>query len=112
MFAKRVLAAPFAIIGSIGVVTQLPNFNRFLKSKHIDVELLTAGEYKRTLSVFGENTPEGRQKCQDEINVMHQLFKDHIHMHRPQVDIDQVATGEYWLAKTSTRFKTCRSIDL
>ncbi len=95
--ANKILAAPFAIIGSIGVIAQLPNFNRLLKEKHIDFEQITAGNYKRTLTVFGENTKEGRDKLRHEIEEIHQLFKNLIHEHRPQLDILKVSTGEIWL---------------
>jgi serine protease SohB len=94
--ADTIVAAPFAIIGSIGVVAQIPNFNRFLKSKEIDVELHTAGQYKRTLTLLGENTEEGRQKFRESLNETHDLFKGFVHQMRPQLDIEQVATGEHW----------------
>ncbi len=93
---ERIIAAPFAILGSIGVVAQLPNFNRFLRQRDVDVELHTAGAYKRTLTVLGENTPEGRAKFQAELDETHQLFKAFVHEHRPTVDIEAVATGEHW----------------
>lgn len=94
--APTILAAPFAILGSIGVLAQLPNFYRALQHHHIDFEQLTAGEYKRTLSMFGKNTEEGRKKLQEEIEEAHSLFKDFVHEHRPQLDIDKIATGEHW----------------
>lgn len=97
--ADKILAAPFAIIGSIGVIVQLPNFHRLLKEKNIDFEQLTAGNFKRTLTVFGENTEEGREKLHQEIEEIHHLFKSLIQEHRPQLDIEKVATGEHWLAK-------------
>lgn len=93
---SKICAAPFAIIGSIGVIAQLPNFYRFLKNKEIDFEQVMAGEYKRTLTIFGENTEKGREKMQEEVDSIHQLFKKFIVMHRPEVNIEQVATGEYW----------------
>lgn len=93
----KILSAPFAIIGSIGVIVQLPNFNRVLKDKHIDFEQFTAGEFKRTVTLFGKNTQEGKDKLQEEIEEVHQLFKNLIVDHRPQLDIDKVATGEHWL---------------
>lgn len=102
--ADRIVAAPFAIIGSIGVVTQLPNFHQFLKQKHIDFEQITAGEYKRTLSLFGENTDKGREKVKQEVDEMLELFKLHIHQFRPQVNVAQVATGEHWLAQQAAQF--------
>jgi len=94
--ADKIVAAPFSIIGSIGVVAQIPNFNRFLKSKEIDIELHTAGQYKRTLTLLGENTEEGRQKFREDLNETHHLFKDFVHRMRPALDIEQVATGEHW----------------
>lgn len=97
--ADRILAAPFAIVGSIGVVAQLPNFHRLLKKHDVDFELLTAGEYKRTLTVFGENTEQGRQKLKQELEDTHGLFKDYIRRFRPGLDVDRVATGEYWLGE-------------
>lgn len=94
--ADRIIAAPFAILGSIGVIAQLPNFNRLLKKHDIDYEQFMAGEYKRTVTLFGENTDKGRHKFQEEIEATHALFKDFVRNHRPQLDLDQVATGEYW----------------
>ena len=94
--ANKIVAAPFAILGSIGVVAQIPNLNRFLKNKDIDVELHTAGQYKRTLTLLGENTEEGRQKFREELNETHHLFKDFVKEMRPSLDIEQVATGEHW----------------
>lgn len=103
--ANQILAAPFSIIGSIGVIAQLPNFNRFLKEKNIDFEMVTAGEYKRTLTMFGENTEKGRQKFLEELEDIHTLFKEHIAAHRTQVDLNEVSTGEHWLAKKAFEYK-------
>ena len=94
--ADEIHAAPFSIIGSIGVVAQLPNFNRLLKKHDIDYEQHTAGDFKRTLTVFGENTDEGRQKFQEELEETHVLFKDFVSKYRPQLELDKVATGEHW----------------
>lgn len=94
---EKIVSAPFAVLGSIGVVAQLPNVNRLLKKHDIDFEVLTAGEYKRTLTVFGENTEKGREKFQEDLDVTHQLFKDFVSRYRPQLHIDEVATGEVWL---------------
>ncbi|MGE7353497.1 protease SohB [Pseudomonas qingdaonensis] len=93
----RIVSAPFAILGSIGVVAQLPNVNRLLKKHDVDFEVFTAGEYKRTVTVFGENTEKGREKFQEDLDVTHQLFKDFVSRYRPQLHIDEVATGEVWL---------------
>ncbi|MBA4697411.1 MAG: protease SohB [Legionella sp.] len=95
--ANRLIAAPFAMVGSIGVVAQLPNFHRWLKKNDIDVELLTAGEYKRTLTLFGENTSKGREKFQEDLETIHQVFKNYVLANRPQLEMDKVATGEHWL---------------
>lgn len=103
--ADKILAAPFAIIGSIGVVAQLPNFHRFLKKRDIDFELVTAGEYKRTLTVFGENTEKAREKTKDDLEEIHRLFKEFIETNRKTVNIEQVATGAHWLAKDALELK-------
>ncbi|MFN3711046.1 MAG: protease SohB [Alishewanella aestuarii] len=94
--ADKILAAPFAIIGSIGVIAQLPNFNRLLKKHDVDFEQFTAGEFKRTVTLFGENTDKGRQKFQQELEETHQLFKAFVARHRPALTLDKVATGEHW----------------
>jgi len=94
--ADKILAAPFAIIGSIGVVAQLPNFNRVLKKHDVDYEILTAGKYKRTMTMFGENTTKGRKKFVEDLEDIHQLFKAHVSSRRPQLDIEKIATGETW----------------
>ncbi len=103
--ANRIVAAPFAILGSIGVVAQLPNFHRLLKKNDVDFELLTAGEYKRTLTMLGENTDEGRQKFVEELEDTHTLFKEFVSEHRPQVQIEEVATGETWYGKRALGVK-------
>lgn len=97
--ADRIVAAPFAVIGSIGVLAQLPNFHRLLKKNDIDFELFTAGEYKRTVTMFGENTDKGREKFSEELEKTHELFKDFVSTNRPQLDIAKVATGEVWYGK-------------
>src|SRR4051812_23568492 len=97
--ADRIVAAPFAIIGSIGVVAQVPNFHRVLKKHDVDFQEMTAGEFKRTVSVFGEITERGRKKFQEELEDTHQLFKEFVKVNRPKLDLDQVATGEHWLAR-------------
>jgi serine protease SohB len=94
--AQKIIAAPFAIVGSIGVVAQVPNFHQLLKKNHIEVEQFTAGEFKRTVTLFAENTDKGRKKFQHELEETHQLFKDFVQKHRPVLDIDAVATGEHW----------------
>ena len=102
--ANRVIAAPFAVVGSIGVVAQIPNVHRLLKKKDVDVEVITAGKYKRTLTVFGENTEEGRQKFIEDMEDLHTLFQEFVADKRPALDLDKVATGEAWYGQ--------RAIDL
>ena len=102
--ADKVIAAPFALVGSIGVVAQIPNVHRLLKKNDIDFEVITAGQYKRTMTVFGENTEEGRQKFTEELEDVHALFQEFVHDNRPSVDLAKVATGEAWYGQ--------RAIDL
>ena len=103
--ADRIVTAPFAIVGSIGVVAQLPNIHRFLKKHDVDVEMLTAGEYKRTLTVLGQNTDSGRAKLQEEIEDVHALFKSFVGDHRPDVDLEAVGTGEAWYGQRAIERK-------
>tara|TARA_B100000900_G_scaffold365025_1_gene340014 strand:+ start:1517 stop:2581 length:1065 start_codon:yes stop_codon:yes gene_type:complete len=94
--ANKIVAAPFAVVGSIGVVAQIPNVHRLLKKNDVDVEVLTAGKYKRTLTLLGENTDEGREKFQQELEDVHALFQEFVVDNRPEMDIAAVATGEAW----------------
>jgi serine protease SohB len=103
--ADRLIAAPFAIVGSIGVLAQLPNFHRLLEEKGVDFEQITAGRYKRTLTMFGENTDEGRAKMKEQVEEIHEIFKNQIREHRPQVEIERVATGEHWYGVRALELK-------
>jgi serine protease SohB len=94
--ANTIVAAPFAIVGSIGVVAQIPNFNRLLKENNVDYLEMTAGEYKRTLTMLGEVTEKGKNKFQEQLEQTHTLFQNHIEQYRPKLSMTDVATGEYW----------------
>jgi serine protease SohB len=94
--ATKIYAAPFAILGSIGVLAQIPNFNRMLDSHGVDFEQVTAGKYKRTVTMFGENTDADRAKLQEELEDVHALFKDAVSKYRPNMDVEKIATGEHW----------------
>lgn len=95
--ADKLIAAPFAIIGSIGVLVQLPNFHRVLKKYDVDYQQISAGEYKRTLSVFGEITEKGKDKVQEDVENIHAIFKNWVKDHRPSIEIDKISTGETWV---------------
>jgi len=97
--ADRIVAAPFAVVGSIGVVAPAPNLHRLLKKNDIDYEEMTAGEFKRTVSVLGEITPEGREHFRGKLDATHEAFKTHVAECRPAVDIAEVANGDHWLAR-------------
>ena len=97
--ADQIIAAPFAVLGSIGVLAQIPNFHRFLKKHDIDFEQIAAGKYKRTLTLFGENRSEDREKLKEELEEAHALFKEFVKTNREQVDIEKIATGEHWYGK-------------
>jgi serine protease SohB len=103
--ANKIIAAPFAIVGSIGVLLQMPNFKRFLAEKNIDFEQITAGNYKRTLTLFGNNTAAGRDKVREELNAIHHQFQQLISEFRPNIDLSKIATGEYWLAKDALKLQ-------
>jgi len=103
--ANRIAAAPFAVVGSIGVVAQIPNIHRLLKRHDVDIELLTAGQHKRTLTILGKNTPEGRAKFQEELEETHGLFKAYLQRFRPQLDLERLATGEHWYGEQALELK-------
>lgn len=109
--ADKILSAPFAIVGSIGVIAQIPNFHRLLKKNDIEFEQIMAGQYKRTLTLFGENTEEGREKLQEEVNETHELFKAFVAENRPIVDINKVATGEHWYGQKALELKLVDGIE-
>ena len=108
--ANNIIAAPFAILGSIGVIAQLPNFNKLLKKNDIDFEQFTAGEFKRTVTMFGENTEKGKEKFIEELEETHVLFKDFVSAHRPSLDLAKVATGEHWFGTTALELGLVDSI--
>jgi serine protease SohB len=99
--ATRIIAAPFAILGSIGVIAQLPNFNRFMDSHGVDFEQVTAGDYKRNVTMFGKNTDADRARLKEQLEDVHSLFKAAVSAYRPDLDLDQVATGEHWYGTTA-----------
>ncbi|UYZ83822.1 protease SohB [Entomomonas sp. E2T0] len=107
---NRIYSAPFAILGSIGVVAQIPNAHKLLKKHDIDYEVMTAGEYKRTMTVFGENTAKGREKFQEDLEITHQLFKSFVATNRPHLNIDEIATGETWLGTAALEKQLVDSI--
>ena len=100
---EKIISAPFAILGSIGVVAQLPNVNRLLKKHDVDFEVFTAGEYKRTVTVFGENSDSGKAKFEAELQQTHALFKHFVEKYRPQMDVEAVATGEHWYGEDALK---------
>ena len=109
--ADQIVAAPFAILGSIGVVAQVPNVHRLLKKHDVDVELHTAGAFKRTLTVLGENTDAGREKFKQELEETHTLFKEFVHAQRPSVDLERVATGEHWYGQQALGLGLCDKLE-
>ncbi|MEQ1802515.1 MAG: protease SohB [Gammaproteobacteria bacterium] len=109
--ANRIVAAPFAVIGSIGVIAQLPNFHRLLESRGVDFEQVTAGRYKRTVTMFGKNTDADRAKLREELEDIHALFKQVVTTHRPALDIEAVATGEHWYGSRALDLKLVDAVE-
>ena len=101
--AHRIVAAPFALVGSIGTYTMVPNINRLLESKGVDMEQFQSGEFKTTVTPLGKNTEEGRAKFQQQLEALHGQFKDFVAEHRPDLDIERVSTGEYWTARDALK---------
>ncbi len=109
--ADHIIAAPFAIVGSIGVVFQLPNINKLLHKNHIEIEQLTAGDEKRNLTLLGKNTDADRAFCQQQIEEVHTLFRDHIAQHRADIDIAHVSSGRYWYATQALSLKLIDTLE-
>lgn len=109
--ANRIVAAPFAVVGSIGVIAQLPNFHRLLEARGVDFEQVTAGRYKRTVTMFGKNTDEDRAKLREELEEVHALFKQVVTTHRPALDIEAVATGEHWYGSRALELKLVDALE-
>lgn len=103
--ANKLLCAPFGIVGSIGVIAQVPNLNRLLKKYDVDYKEYTAGDYKRTVSLFGEITPKGEDKFREQLDQTHKLFKTFVNKYRPQLDMEKVGTGEYWFGEQCLELK-------
>ena len=109
--ANRIIAAPFAVIGSIGVIAQVPNFHRLLEARGVDFEQITAGRYKRTVTMFGQNTDADRDKLREELEEVHTLFKQVVTTHRPSLDIEAVATGEHWYGSRALELNLVDAIE-
>tara|TARA_R110002110_G_scaffold66276_2_gene181742 strand:- start:1103 stop:1984 length:882 start_codon:yes stop_codon:yes gene_type:complete len=92
----QILAAPYAVLGSIGVVAEFMNFNSLLKQMGISYQQYTAGKYKRTVGPLGPITEEGETKFNNDLQRVHVLFKEHVQRFRADVNIDDIATGEHW----------------
>jgi serine protease SohB len=108
--AQDIISAPFAVVGSIGVVAQMPNFHKLLQHLKVDFDVYTAGEYKRTVTVFGENSDDGKTKFESELQQTHQLFKHFVEKYRPQLDVAAVATGEHWYGEDAIKLKLIDSL--
>ena len=108
--AQEIVCAPFAVVGSIGVVAQMPNFHKLLQHLKVDFDVYTAGEYKRTVTVFGENSDDGKTKFESELQQTHQLFKHFVEKYRPQLDVAVVATGEHWYGEDAIKLKLIDSL--
>ena len=97
--ADRIIAAPFSVLGSIGVIAQMPNFNKLLERHGIEYEQIKAGDLKRTITMFGKNTDQDRAHFTEQMQETHDLFKEFVAENRSELNIEEVATGEHWLGK-------------
>jgi len=97
--ADQILCAPYAAVGSIGVVAQLPNVAERLEREGIDFITTTAGKWKRTVTPFKKPTEEELAKQQKDILAIYDQFSSTVEINRPGLEIEQVATGEVWYGK-------------
>ena len=67
-----------------------------MDERGVDFEQVTAGKYKRNVTMFGKNTDEDRAKLKEELEEVHGLFKSAVSRYRPDMDLESIATGEHW----------------
>ncbi|KAL7479551.1 hypothetical protein ACHAW6_015328 [Cyclotella cf. meneghiniana] len=105
--ADRIVASPFAVLGSIGVISEIPNAYERLKQEGIEFQTITAGKYKRTVTPTKKVTKEDLKKSEEDINDILKLFKAFVKSQRPQLNIDEVATGETWFGEMALEKGLC-----
>jgi len=108
--ADKIIASPFAVLGSIGVISDIPNVYQRLKDEGIEFQTVTAGKYKRTLTPTKQVTQEDLEKSKEDIEEILTLFKEFVHQNRPSLDIDDVATGETWFGSAAMDKGLCDEI--
>jgi serine protease SohB len=99
--ANRIVAAPFAFVGSVGVVAYSPNIHRLLKKHDIEPRLFTAGEFKRTVTLIGDDDEEAKQHFQHQLESLHGLFLAAVKKYRTGANFEKIGTGDHWTAEES-----------
>merc|ERR1711871_850089 len=95
-----IVASPFAVLGSIGVISDQPNVYERLKREGIEFSTVTAGKYKRTLTPTKKPTKEDFDKSKEDVEGILVLFKEYVKRNRPSLDIDKVAKGKLGSGRT------------
>mmetsp|Transcript_9058 Transcript_9058/g.12909 ORF Transcript_9058/g.12909 Transcript_9058/m.12909 type:complete len:423 (-) Transcript_9058:25-1293(-) len=95
----RLYAAPFAVVGSIGVIGQTVNIHNALESWGVKPLVFRGGKHKAPVGLIGEVSEDGMKTIQKMIDKTHNAFKRHVLAARPKLakQIDDVATGDVWL---------------
>ncbi len=95
----RLYVAPFAVVGSIGVIGQSINIHKVLEGWGVTPLVFRGGKDKAPLGLIGEVTDESIAKVQDMVDTIHTAFKHHVAAARPIISdrIDELATGDIWL---------------
>ena len=108
--ADKIVASPFAVLGSIGVISDVPNFFNRLQREGIEFQTITAGKYKRTVTPTKKISNEDLKKSKEDVEGILRLFKTFVHTNRPQLEIDEVATGETWFGTDALDRGLCDEI--
>ncbi len=100
--ADRILAGPFAIVGSVGVVAGIPNVKRLLEEKGVSYRLFVAGDKKRVVHFADDDGPEVREYMDEKLAGIHTQFLQAVEKHRgDRVKLDEVRSGDHWSAEES-----------
>lgn len=102
--SDEIIAAPFAMVGSIGVVANVMIYEELLKNIGIQTNVYTSGDSKRTVVPSRVPNAEEEAKLEAQLEEIHSRFKDHVLSFRPDIDEDKVFTGQAFLAADAINF--------
>ena len=96
--ADKIIALPGSAVGSIGVITEIPNVNGLLEKLGIQFVTITAGEYKDAGSPFRALTATETALIQSSVDEVYGQFIDIVAEGRKmeRSEVESLATGWAW----------------